>query len=226
MYVIVAGAGIIGRQITKLLIENGHDVVVIEKDAEICESLYAETGVLTINGNASDIAVLEKAGALKADVVISLMGSSADNIACSLMAKSLGVPNIVSRLRDPKYSEAYRLAGVTSIVRMADLIVNQLMMEVEQPKVKKIIALGGGSADIYAVKIPAGAKSIDMSVQDITKKRSFPQECVFIGIYKEEAGDFLIPRGGNTLSEGDTVFLASKSQFIKKATDFLMETKK
>ena len=182
--------------------------------------------VLTINGNASDIAVLENAVALKADVVISLMGSSADNIACSLMAKSLGVPHIVSRLRDPKYSEAYRLAGVTSIVRMADLIVNQLMMEVEQPKVKKIIALGGGTADIYAVKIPANAKSIDMSVQDITKKRSFPQECVFIGIYKEEVGDFLIPRGSNTLSEGDTVFLASKSQFIKKATDFLMETKK
>ena len=221
MYVLVAGAGMIGRQITRLLIDNGHDVVVIEKDAKICESLYAETGVLTINGNATDIGMLEKAGALKADAIICIMGNSADNIACSLIAKSLGVPNIVARLKDPKYSEAYRLAGVTSIVRMADLLVNQIMMEVEQPKVKKISTLGGGSADVYAVRIPPDSRSIDMSIQEITQERNFPKECVFIGIYKEETGDFLIPRGGNTVGEGDMVFLVSKSQFITKATDFL-----
>jgi trk system potassium uptake protein TrkA len=225
MYVLVAGAGMIGRQITKLLIDNGHDVVVIEKDPAVCESLYAETGVLTINGNATDIGILEKAGALKADTILCLMGNSADNIACSLIAKSLGVPNIVARLRDPKYSEAYRLAGVTSIVRMADLLVNQIMMEVEQPKVKKISTLGGGSADVYAVKIPADARSVGMSIQEITQKRNFPKECVFIGIYKEEAGDFLIPRGGNTIDEGDMVFLVSKSQHITKATDFLTNPK-
>ena len=225
MYVLVAGAGMIGQQITRLLVENGHDVVVIEKDAAVCESLYAETGVLTINGNATDIAILEKAGALKADAVICLMGSSTDNIACSLVAKSLGVPNIVARLRDPKYSEAYRLAGVTSIVRMADLLVNQIMMEIEQPKVKKIITLSGGTADVYAVRIPPDGRSIGMSIQEITQKRNFPKECVFIGIYKEETGDFLIPRGGNTIAEGDMVFLVSKSQYIKKATDFLTNPK-
>jgi trk system potassium uptake protein TrkA len=221
MYVLVAGAGMIGRQITRLLLANGHDVVVIEKDAGICESLYAETGVLTINGNATDIGMLEKAGALKADAILCLMGSSADNIACSLIAKSLGVPSIVARLKDPKYSEAYRLAGVTSIVRMADLLVNQIMMEVEQPKVKKIITLSGGSADVYAVRIPPDGRSIGMSIQEIAQKRNFPKECVFIGIYKEETGDFLIPRGGNVLGGGDMVFLVSKSQYITKATDFL-----
>ncbi len=224
MYVIVAGAGVIGQEITKVLTENKHDVVVIDKDPDVCEAIYAETGALTINGNATDIHILEKAGALKADVILCLMHQSADNIACALLSRSLGIPRIVSRLRNPRYEEAYRLAGVTSIVRMADLLVNQIIMEIEQPKVKKIMTLGGGKAEIYAAKIPEGAKSTGMKIKDIAQKKNFPSECLFIGLYKEEKGEFLIPRGSHVVDKGDIVFLLSRSQFIKKATDFITKT--
>lgn len=221
MYVIVAGAGIIGQEITKVLTENKHDVVVIDKDPDVCESIYAETGALTINGNATDIHTLEKAGASKADVVLCLMHQSADNIACALLARSLGIPRIVSRLRNPRYEEAYVLAGVTSIVRMADLLVNQIIMEIEQPKVRKIMTLGGGKAEIYAVKIPESAKIAGMTIKEVAQKKDFPSECLFVGLYKEEKGEFLIPRGSHVVDEGDMVFLLSKGKFIKKATDLI-----
>ncbi len=225
MYVIVAGAGLIGRHITRMLAENKHDVVVIDRDADVCESVYAETGALTINGNATDIYVLEKAGAIKADVLICLLRHAADNIACALLAKGLGIPRIIARLRNPEYEQAYHLAGITTIVRMADLLVNQIMMEVEQPKVRKVMTLGGGKADVYALKIPENVRSVGMTIKEITDKKKFPKECVFMGIYKEEKGDFLIPRGSHVLEEGDTVFVISKSQYIKHAVDFLTKTK-
>jgi trk system potassium uptake protein TrkA len=224
MYVIVAGAGIIGQEITKVLTENKHDVVVIDKDPDVCESIYAETGALTINGNATDIHILEKAGALKADVILCLMHQSADNIACALLARSLGIPRIVSRLRNPRYEEAYNLAGVTTIVRMADLLVNQIIMEIEQPKVKKIMTLGGGKAEIYAATIPEGAKVAGMTIKEVAQKKDFPNECLFVGLYKEEKGEFLIPRGSHVVDEGDMVFLLSKSKFIRKATDIISKT--
>jgi len=221
MYIIIAGAGLIGYQVTKELVENKHDVVVIDRESEVCESIYAETGAIAICGNATDINILEKAGANKADAVLCLMRLSADNISCSLLAKSLRIPHIIARLRNPRYEEAYKLAGVTTIVRMADLLVNQIMMEVEQPKVKKIMTLPGGKADIYAVKIPPKAKIVKMTISKIAQSKAFPNECVFTGIYKEENGDFLIPRGNYTLEGHDTVFLVSKSQLIKQASDFL-----
>jgi trk system potassium uptake protein TrkA len=224
MYVIVAGAGIIGQEITKVLTENKHDVVVIDRDPDVCESIYAETGALTINGNATDIHILEKAGALKADVILCLMHQSADNIACALLARSLGIPRIVSRLRNPRYEEAYNLAGVTTIVRMADLLVNQIIMEIEQPKVKKIMTLGGGKAEIYAATIPEGAKVAGMTIKEVAQKKDFPNECLFVGLYKEEKGEFLIPRGSHVVDEGDMVFLLSKSKLIKKATDIISKT--
>lgn len=225
MYVIIAGAGVIGQEITKMLVENKHDVVAIDKDPEVCEMVYTETGALTINGSATDIHILERAGAAKADVLVCLMHNPADNIACALMAKSLGVPRVLARLRNPPYEKAYKLAGVSSVVRMADLLVNQLMMEIEQPRIRKIATLGGGKADIYAVKIPKGAKSIGMTVKDIAQSKGFPEECVFVGNYDEDKETFQIPRGANVLQEGDTVFLVSTSQRIKQAADFLTRVK-
>lgn len=225
MYIIVAGAGMIGYEITKKLVENKHDVIVIDKDADVCESVYTETGALAINGNATNIRVLEKAGAHKADIILCLMRNAADNIACSLIAKSLGIPRIIARLREPLYEQAYKLAGVTTIVRMADLLVNQIMMEIEKPKVKKIMTLGGGKAEVYALKIPQKARILGITIKEIAQNKGFPNECVFMGIYKEDTGDFLIPRGSSELHEEDTVFLVSTSQYIKQATDFLTKSK-
>lgn len=226
MYIIIAGCGTIGQPLVKLLLQNGHDVVVIDKNAEICEIVYAETGALTIHGNATDLRILRQAGADKADAISCLMYSSADNIACSLLAKSLGIPRVVSRLRQPTYEEAYRLAGVNSIVRMADLLINQIIVEIEQPEIRKVTSIGGGKADIYTVKIPEKSRAIGMSVKDIGQSSKFPEECVIMGIYRVEKDEFFIPRGNNIILQGDDLFLVSKSQHMKAATDFLIRKTK
>jgi len=225
MYVIVAGAGLIGSAVTRMLVKNRHDVVVVDAARDICETIRAETGAMTIHGSATNISVLEEAGARKADVLLCLMRNDADNIACALLARSLKVPRVVARLRNPRYEEAYRLSGITSVVRAADLLLNQIMTEIERPKVREIMTLGGGKAQVYAVKMPQKAKSVGMTIKQITEKRGFPSECVFMGIYRESDGDFMIPRGNHVIREDDVVFLVSKSQHIKKATDFLTKTK-
>jgi trk system potassium uptake protein TrkA len=225
MFIIVAGAGIIGKEIIKMLVENKHDVVVIDKDKDVCEALYAETGAMTINGNATDLTVLEEAGAAEADVVLCLMRSHADNIACSLLAKSLGVSRIVARLRDPRYEQAYIEAGVTTVASVADLLINRIIMEVEQPEVKQIMTLGGKRAGIYVVKIPVGARSAGRRIMEIAGQPEFPRECVFMGIYREEDGTFLIPRGDYVIREEDTIFLISKPEFIGNAADLLTKRK-
>jgi trk system potassium uptake protein TrkA len=220
MFVIIAGVDLIGKRITHLLAENKHDVVAIDKNRDVCETIYAETGAMTVHGDATDIHVLKEAGAEKADVILCLMRGEADNIACALLSKSLGIPRIIARMRDPHYEQAYTQAGVTTIMSIADLLINQIMMEIEQPKVKKIMALDGG-AEIYAVKIPKKAKSAGMQIKEITDEPKFPKECVFMGIYCEEDGNFLIPRGDYTIREGYTVFLISKPKDIKQATDII-----
>ena len=225
MRIIVAGAGVIGYQIVKMLVANKHGVVVIDINRDVCEAIYAETGAMAIHGSATDIGILEKAGAAKADTILCLIRGEGDNLATVVLAKSLDIPNIIALLRKPQYERAYESAGATAIIRMADLLLNQIIMEIEQPKVKKIISLGGGKAEVYAIRIPNRARSIGMKVAELAQQTKFPKECVFVGMYNEDEDDFIIPRGEHVFQEGETVCLVSNSQHIKQVTDFLTKAK-
>ena len=221
MYIIIAGAGRIGTQLTKILAGKKHDVVIVDKEPSTCETLYSDTGAMTICGNATTLPTLKKAGADKADAIICLMPREADNISCALLSKSLGIPKILARLLTPSYEEAYRLAGVNIIIRTVDLVINQMLMELENPEVRNITTLRGGKAQIYAIRVPAGSPVIERSVSDITRMKDFPDECVLMGTYRDEANDFVITRGNTVLNEGDMVFLISKAEFIDSAAGVL-----
>ena len=214
----------IGTQITRTLTTNNHDVVVIDIDQGVCEAVYAETGAMTVNGNATNIHVLKEAGAAKAEVVICLMGSDADNIACSLLSKSLGSSRIIARMRDPHYEHAYQEAGVTTIINVADLLLTRIITEVEQPKVRKIMTLSEGKAEIYAVVIPATSRIVGKKIMEITSDPDFPKEVVFMGIFGKD-GNFLIPRGHYIIQGDDTVFLVSKPEHITQAAEIITKVK-
>jgi len=220
MYTIVTGGGMVGGTLARRLLANKHDVVLIDQDQGICDRLYAETGVLAINGSATSIEVLKEAGIDKADIVVAATSSDAENLACAILAKSLGVPEILVRMRHPDYEKAYKVAGVTTIFRVTDLMVNQMMMEIEKPQVRKLTTIGG-KAEIFIVVVPKGANAAGMIVKDIAASPEFPSECTFIAVYNKQNEAFSIPRGQQVVSEGDELFLISAAENIKKAADFL-----
>ena len=225
MYIIVAGAGTIGQEVIKLLVDNKHNVVVIDSNTSACQTVHAETGALALCGNATDLTVLKKAGAKNADLLLCLTRLDSDNIACALLGRSLGIPRLIARLHNPHYEESYRLAGITKIVRVADLLINQIMIEIEQPRVRNIMTLGKGKAEVFAIRIPPDAKSIGIKIKEITQNKKFPGECVFIGIYKEKTDEFFIPRGEHIISAEDMIFLIARKEYIKIAAHLLTQTK-
>jgi len=226
MYVVVAGGGMVGGGLVRSLLDNKHDVVLIEQHKELCDKLYAETGVVAITGSATSIQALNEAGIRKADVVVAATGSDADNLACAILAKSFDVPRIIVRMRDPAYKNAYIVAGVSSIIRVTDLMVSQMMMDIENPEVRRITTIGGGKADIFIVDVPDEAKVAGKSVKDIVDSRHFPNECTFIAVYDQKTEEFSIPRGKQIINEGNELFLISAAEDIKKAVDFLTAKKR
>lgn len=221
MYIIVAGIGMVGGELTRKLVENKHDIVVVDRDKEICDQLYAEAGVVAITGDIARIEVLKQAGIERADVFVAATGSDTANLAGSILAKSFGVPEIIVRMRDPAYENAYKLAGVTSITRVTDLMVNQMIVEIEKPKVRKVLTIGGGKADIYSVIIPKGAKVAGKTVESIARNPGFPPQCVFIAVYDRDTKELSIPRGQQIINETDEILLISPAEDIKQVTDFL-----
>lgn len=225
MYIVVTGGGMVGGGLIRKLLDNKHDVVLIEKNKELCDKLYADTGIVAINGSATSIEALNEAGIRKADVLVAATVSDADNLACAILAKSFNVPRTIVRMRNPAYKNAYVVAGVSSIVRVTDLMISQMMMDIENPEVRRITSIGGGKADIFIVTVPDGAKVAGESVKDIVDSRNFPPQCVFIAVYNQQTEDLSIPRGKQIINEGDELFLISTVENIKRAVDFLTAKK-
>ncbi len=132
MYIVIGGGGIAGAALAKALIDLKHDVVVIEPNREACEALYAETGAVTVNGSATDIRTLKEAGTERADVAIACMYRDADNMSFSLLSRSLGVPRIISKMRDPNYEAAFEAAGVNFVCDMISMLRTEVLEDLEK----------------------------------------------------------------------------------------------
>lgn len=221
MYIVIAGIGAVGEVLAGRLAQNRHDVVVIDIDKEVCDELAARYGVVAVRGSATDIAVLEDADLRKADVAIALMSHDADNLAFALLAKHFEVSRIIVRMHDSRYKMAYEKAGATSVVNLADIFVENMILDIEQPDFARVATLGGGKASIVILKIPQESRADGRTIADITREYEFPKECVIAGIYRSDTNEFIIPRGEQKLKAGDSLFLVADASDIRKAANYL-----
>lgn len=219
MYVIIAGAGMVGRKITEELIDSGHDVVVVDIDPDVCDMMSVETGAKVINGDASSIDILRKAGVEKADVCLGLLGSDSANLSFTVLSNAFHVENILVRTINPDYREAYLLAGADRALNTVDIYMDSFMMEIEHPSFKRVAYLGAGEASIVIVEVPEDSPVEDMRIAEIIMEEDFPGGCVFAGIFRE--GEFIVPRGNEEIKGGDRVFLSGDTDSIREAAESL-----
>lgn len=225
MFVVIAGGGLVGSSVAQVLVENRHDVVVIDREPAVCEHIAARIGALAIHGTATDIEVLEDAGVRKAEVAVAAMPTDADNLAFSLLARNFGVPRIIVRMRNPRYEAAYKSAGVTRVINVRDLFVRQLVLEIEQPALRQVATFGQGKASIVVAIVPPDSVVHGKTVEQVVQTKEFPNECIIAGIFRQEPAEFIIPRGGVEIRSGDQVFLVADIGNVRKAVKVLQRTR-
>ncbi len=221
MYIIIAGGGIAGRNLTKNLVQK-HDVIVIEKEQGVAEKIYSRYGAVTVLGSATRIDILKEAGIEKCDVAIAVMRDDADNLSFSLLAKNFGVKKILVRMREPEYKNAYEMAGATNIAATMELIVDRFITDIEEPDVRKVASLGDGKAEVSILTIPQESKISGMKISEIVSQKNFPENCVIAGIFDKAQDRYIVPRGNREIFAGNQVFLVASKDDMERAADFLL----
>ena len=117
MYIVVAGAGLLGSHIAQLMTEEGHDVVVIEQSETQKETISRQLDVKTIQGGAVSPSVLEEAEVKRADIVIATTASDEANIVVCFLAKQMGAKRTVARVRNQEYS-GYVIVPALSLIHI------------------------------------------------------------------------------------------------------------
>ena len=198
MYVVIVGGGRIGRYIAKDMSDKGHDVTVVERRAERCEQLVAETDVLVIEGDAGDVRYLEQAHVDRADVFVATTHEDDDNlVSCQLAKIEFGVKRAISRVNTPKNVEIFETLGIEA-VSSTRLISELLENEFTVGELVRLNSLRGGKVSLVEVRIPDDGRA-PRAIQDL----GLPFNAVLVAIFRDE--DTIIPRGSAEVRGADDV---------------------
>ncbi|MFO8061458.1 MAG: TrkA family potassium uptake protein [bacterium] len=224
MYIIIVGAGNLGEELVSKITMLKKDVVVIDRDKDACDKLFAQYGIETIHGDGSKLSVLRSAGIGKADMLISTIRKDDVNLAISVLAKSLHIDDIIVLMRDKSYMDAYKTSGATKILNIVDTLVEDIIYSIEKPAIRRVASLKEGAVEVFILEIPEKGKITGKTISEIASDKRMPLESIIAGIYNEEENEFKIPRGNTKIPSLATLFVLTKPNLIKKTTKVLMET--
>jgi trk system potassium uptake protein TrkA len=202
MYVIVAGGGKVGLNLTRELMAKGHEVTLIENNRRRFTILEPQLEHVVHLGDATELWVLERAGIERADMVIAVTGDDEDNIIISQVAREkYGREKIIARCNNIRNMEHFDLLNIKPVISSTDLILRLIEHEVPQYGLVHLLKLQAEDLEIIEVEVSAGSPSAGKTVSEI----ELPDGGLIIAILRE--GEGIVPSGDTLINTGDEVML-------------------
>ncbi len=169
MYIIVVGGGRVGYYLTKALLDEGHEVLVVEKNATICENINDELGSVCFRGDGCEAATLTEIGTGRADMLIAVTGDDEDNlVACQVAKHKFNVPRTIARIRNPKNETLFKKLGVDVTVSSTNIILEHIEEEVPTHPLTHLLEIRDKGLEIVEVKIPAESTTVGKPVKELS----------------------------------------------------------
>jgi trk system potassium uptake protein TrkA len=197
----VAGAGVWGSYIADHLVQQGHEVVVVEQVAAVAARERERGGRVVITGDACEPSVLDRAGLEAVDTVVAATGDDEDNLVVSLLTKrSYGVPRVVARVNNPKNAWLFTQDwGVDTAVSAPAILTRLLDAAVGIQDVVALLRAEHGGVALVEVTLDENAAAAGRRVADL----DLPERSVVVAVVR---GDQVLPGGGSDpLEPGDEV---------------------
>ena len=168
MYMIIIGGGSVGYHLCKALLKDGHEVLVLDKDATKCENFEDELGSVCVRGDGCEVATLAEAGVSRAEVFIAATDEDEDNlVACQIAKHKFGVPRTIARVNDPKNEEIFKKLGVDCPISVTNLILEHLEEKIPAHPLIHLLTMGEEKIEIIEIKILEGSKPVGKSVKEL-----------------------------------------------------------
>ncbi len=215
MKITIIGAGKVGMEITHRLSEEGHDIVVIDRDEAKLFKIQEKMDVLTVRGSGSSAQLMRDSGVTDSDLLVAVTNSDEINMISSMTAKRLGIPRTIARIRDPDYARDLVISNEDLGV---DLVINP-----EYAASLEIIRLLTITLPVHTEPFANGkVQMVELNIDEThghfaNKKLlelELPKSCLVVGISRK--GNMIIPGGVDYILTGDTIYLLGNTDSINK----------
>lgn len=216
MNVVIIGNGKVGNNLSELLVDEGHNVTVIDLKSSSLKKIIDRQDILCIEGNGATVDVQREASVDKAGMVIAATPYDELNMLCCLIAKRLGAKRTVSRVRNPEYfnqmnliKEDLRLAMVINPdLTTADEIFRILIF----PAAAKVEVFQKGRVELVEHLISENSKITGHTLADLYKKIKVQ----FLICAVQRDSEIYIPDGKFILKAGDRIHIAASHKDIER----------
>jgi trk/ktr system potassium uptake protein len=204
MRVAIAGAGNVGRSIATELLEDNHEVLLIDRDPHAIKVDSVPTAEWLL-ADACEIASLEEAALQRCQVVIASTGDDKVNLVVSLLAKTeFGVPRVVARVNNPSnewlFNEAWGVDVAVSTPRLLSALVEEA---VSVGDLVRLLRFSQGEANLVELTLPPGAPIVGTRVGSV----DWPTDTALVTIIRE--GRVLVPDKDHPLEAGDELLFVA-----------------
>ncbi len=168
MYIVIVGGGNVGYHLCKALLKEGHEVLVIDKDAAKCERFGDELGSVCMIGDGCEVAILADAGVSRADVFIAATNEDEDNlVSCQVAKHKFDVPRTIARVSDPKNEVIFKKLGIDCTIVVTNIILKHIEEEIPTHPLIHFLTLSEEGTEIIEIKINEKSRAVGKSIKEL-----------------------------------------------------------
>ena len=208
MYIIIVGGGRVGYYLAKALLEEDHEVLIIEQNPAICETINDELGSICSRGDGCEVTTLMEAGTGRADMFVAVTGEDPHNlVACQLAKHKFEVSRTIARIKNPKNEGLFKKLGIDVTICSTNVILEHITEEVPTHSLTHLMEIPDRGLEVVEVRIPVGSASIGKAVKDL----SLPAGSMLSLIIRKGQKP-IVPVPATVLIEGDQVIAVTSSE--------------
>ena len=207
MYMIIVGGGKVGYYLTKTLVNEGYEVLLIEKSLRKVATYHEKFGAVVLQGDGAESSTLREAGAGRADVVVAVTGDDEDNLViCQTAKKMFNVKRTIARVNNPKNEEIFKKLGIDVTISATNLILSIIEQEIPERGLVHLMTLKHAQLALVEGTVESGATVSGRSLSEV----QFPPNVVLSAVLRN--GALIIPRGETVLQPKDEVIALSSRE--------------
>jgi trk system potassium uptake protein TrkA len=216
MRVAIAGAGNVGRSIAGELIENGHDVMLIEREPKMMRSHLVPDAEWVL-ADACEVSSLEEAGLARCDVVVAATGDDKTNLVLSLLAKTeFAVPRVVARVNRAENEWLFTDQwGVDVSVSKPRLMAALVEEAVSVGDLVRLMTFRQGQANLVEITLAPDAPFVGRAVREVP----LPRDSALVAILR--GGRVLVPSPDDSLEAGDELMFLCTAEVEDEVQDIV-----